>query len=387
MQFNMTDLKSQLLSAFDTRFSGAPDFITSAPGRINLIGEHTDYNDGFVLPMAIDCGTMVAARKRNDGEIRVYAADLNHADSFSIDAPITPSEQAGWSNYVRGVAHALRTDGLAPVGADIAIAGNVPQGAGLSSSASLEVACGLMFAAMSDRPDFDRSRLALAGQRAEHEFAGCNCGIMDQLISACGVAGHALLIDCRSLEIAPVPMPSDWAVMIVHSGQERGLVDGEYNARRAQCEAAAEHFGANALRDVSLEQLCAAQADIDPIVFKRARHVVTENARTCCAADALRSGNLVALGQLMAQSHVSMRDDFAITTPAIDALVALLQTAIGSQGGARMTGGGFGGAVVAVMPSELSGQVAQHMRQSYVAPDGAPPLIIVARPAEGARIL
>jgi galactokinase len=382
------DLHSRLLRAFDATYDGgAPDLVARAPGRVNLIGEHTDYNDGFVLPMAIGWQTMVAARVRDDHVIRLHAVDLNARTEFAINAPIRPDPDAPWSNYVRGVAHALMADGLELNGADMAIAGDVPQGAGLSSSASLEMASSLALAALAGEPNFDRTKLALAGQHAEHAFAGCNCGIMDQLVSAHGVAGHATLIDCRSLEVTPVPMPADWTVMIVHSGQERGLVDGEYNARRAQCEAAARHFGVRALRDVSMEMLEAAAGTLGPLVYARARHVVSENARTLAASKAMREGDIEGFGILMAQSHASMRDDFAITTPQIDSLVSLLQSAIGSRGGARMTGGGFGGAVLAMLPSEEVGQVRTIVASDYRSPSGEKPLIMVANPTDGASLI
>ncbi len=383
----MDELYARLLVAFEAQYGKVPDLVTQAPGRVNLIGEHTDYNDGFVLPMAIDAQTMVAARKRSDGLIRLLAVDLGDACSFSLSDPILPSAEVPWSNYARGVAKALILDGLALSGADLAIAGNVPKGAGLSSSASLELATGLALAALAGSPDYDRTRLALAGQRAEHDFAGCQCGIMDQLVSAHGATGHAMLIDCRTLRIAAVPMPADWAVLIVHSGQERGLVDGEYNARRYQCESAARHFGVKALRDLDIEVLAAAEGALDPVVHARARHVVSENFRTLAAVDALRNSELAQLGFLMAQSHVSMQDDFAITTPEIDRLVSVLQTAIGDQGGARMTGGGFGGAVVGVFARVELERVCQIVRAGYQTPEGYSPQIMSVLPSAGVSLV
>jgi galactokinase len=373
----LADPRARVEAAFAEAFGGTPALIARAPGRVNLIGEHTDYNDGFVLPMAIGGQTLVAARARADDEIRVVAADLGRTTSFHL-SDITPSEEEPWSNYVRGVAAALQAQGLAVKGAGIAIAGDVPQGAGLSSSASLEVATGLALAALAGQPDYDRTQIALAGQRAEHDFAGCQCGIMDQLVSARAVVGHALLIDCRSLEAMPVPLPHDWAVMIVHSGVSRGLVDGEYNARRAQCEAAARHYGVRALRDVDV----ASPEGLDPATFRRARHVVTENARTMAAVDALKAGDLRRLGKLMAASHASMRDDFEITVPQVDHLVAILQDAIGSEGGARMTGGGFGGAVVAIMRNEA----VEAVKAAVEAPHQSP-LIRIECAAPGCALL
>lgn len=378
-------MKERLEALFDASFSGLPKVFTRAPGRVNLIGEHTDYNEGFVLPCAIDRQTMVAARPRADREVRIVAGDLGgEKATFSLSAPIAPDAAAPWSNYVRGVADGLMAEGIELSGADIAIVGDMPRGAGLSSSAALENAVGLALSALAGRPDIDRTRLALVGQRAEHRFAGCQCGIMDQLVSARAEAGSALLIDCRSLDVAPVAMPEDLAVLIVHSGIERGLVDGEYNARRAQCEAAARHFGVPALRD--LESLPEASG-LDALCHARARHVVTENVRTIAAARALRGGDLAALGTLMAESHASMRDDFAITLPAIDELVAILAEAIGGQGGARMTGGGFGGAVVALLPEAALDDVVAVIGDRYRTPSGKLPEILRATPSAGASIM
>ncbi len=383
----MFDLKSRVLASFDAHFRGTPDLITRAPGRVNLIGEHTDYNDGFVLPMAINCQTMVAARARSDTLIRVHAVDLVSQIEFSMDQPILPDENACWSNYVKGVAFALMANGMVLSGAEIAIAGDIPQGAGLSSSASLEMACGLAFAALAGHAEYDRTLLALAGQRAEHEFAGCQCGIMDQLVVAHGVDGHAALIDCRTLTVSPAPISDDWSVLIVHSGQDRGLADSKYNVRREQCEIAARHFGVAALRDLDLAQLEAERAALDPVVFARARHVISENTRTLAAANAMRHRNLAELGSLMVQSHQSMRDDFEITTPEIDTLVDVLRSAIFMRGGARMTGGGFGGAVVAVLEQGALQQVIETVRASYKTPAGTPPFVLIASPSVGASIL
>lgn len=370
---------------FGEHFGAGPELVARAPGRVNLIGEHTDYNDGFVLPCAISRQTMVAARRRDDEQVRIVAGDLGGVTTaFSLSEPIQPDSAAPWSNYVRGVADGLLEAGLDLPGADLAIIGDMPQGAGLSSSAALENAAGLALAALAGQPDLDRSRLALIGQRAEHRFAGCQCGIMDQLVSARAVAGAALLIDCRSLECTPVSLPDDLAVMIVHSGIERGLVDGEYNLRRQQCEAAARHFGVTALRD--LAELPVA-GGLDPVAYARARHVVGENARTLAAAEALRAGDLASLGALMAESHAAMRDDFQITLPAIDALVELLQQAIGSAGGARMTGGGFGGAVVALLPVAEVERVRAAVLAGYRTPAGEPPLIMIETPAAGASLI
>ena len=381
-------LISSLTAAFERSFQGAPDMLVQAPGRVNLIGEHTDYNDGFVLPCAIDFHTLVAASARSDRVVRVVALDYaDQLDEFSLDTPIVPREDAPWANYVRGVVQMLLAHGVVLGGADLALAGNVPQGAGLSSSASLEVAVGQAFKGLYRLDGLSPTDLALIAQRAENQFVGCNCGIMDQLISARGQQGHALLIDCRSLRTQAVPMPQDMAVMIIHSRVRRGLVESEYNTRRAQCEQAARHYGVAALRDLTVAQLQAGSQGLDAVAYRRARHVVTENQRTVDAAAALAAHDMRVMGQLMAQSHVSMRDDFQITVPAIDALVDITQNAIGPEGGARMTGGGFGGCVVALVPQALVAHVRSAVQAQYRSPQGELAQIHVCSPSAGAGSL
>lgn len=378
-------LKDRVAEAFARGFGGPPATIVRAPGRVNLIGEHTDYNDGFVLPCAIGVETQVAARPRADGQVRVLAADFGMAqDAFSLDGPISRHPTMGWADYVRGMVETLRLAGWRLAGADLAMAGDIPQGAGLSSSASLMVAVGQAFKALGGLDAVGPIDLARLAQRAECDFVGCHCGIMDQLASACGVAGHALLIDCRDLSLRPTPLPADLAVMIVHSGVSRGLVDGAYNQRRAQCEAAARHFGLSALRDLDLARLERGAAELDSVAHRRARHVVSENQRVLAAAEALAAGDLERLGALMAASHASMRDDFEITVPAMDRLVGLLQDAIGDLGGARMTGGGFGGAAVAVLARDQLEAVRTAVLASYRTPAGEAPMILVETATAGA---
>jgi galactokinase len=378
-------LLDRVTATFMAQFGHAPDLVVRAPGRVNLIGEHTDYNEGFVLPCAIGPANMVAISKREDYTVDVVAADFDNArDAFSVQAPPERNLKQPWADYVRGMICALQNTSHALSGAKMAIAGNLPQGAGLSSSAALAVAVGKALLALNDI-DIDNRRLAQLAQKAECDFVGTQCGIMDQLISAQGKSGHALLIDCRSLKLTDVPLSDDVAIMIVHSGVTRGLVDGHYNARRRQCEAAAATMGVSALRDANLDMLTA--TNLDAVTTARARHVITENQRTLEAADALAKSDLVTLGTLMAQSHESMRDDFEITIPAIDDLVAILQYAIGHQGGARMTGGGFGGAAVAIMPRARVADVQAKIESAYKTPKGDAPLIMVERPGPGVSIL
>jgi galactokinase len=378
-------LLQRVCAQFQASYGAAPQHLVQAPGRVNLIGEHTDYNDGFVLPCAIDYQTVVALRARADRQLRVVAADQGGAvDEFNLDGALSRRADAPWADYVRGMVWALREAGWPLQGADLVIAGNVPQGAGLSSSASLEVAVGQAFKALQGGQQPDATTLARLAQRAENAFVGCQCGIMDQLISARGEAGHALLIDCRSLASRAVPLPADAAVLIVESGVQRGLVDSAYNERRRQCEAAARHFGVPALRDLGLAALQAGAPGLDPAALRRARHVVSENARTLAAADALASGDLAALGRLMAQSHASMRDDFQISVPAIDQLVQILATVAAGRGGARMTGGGFGGCVVAVLPDALVDDARAAVASHYRRPDGGLASVHHCHPCPGA---
>ena len=371
-------------SVFQQVFGYPASLDIQAPGRVNLIGEHTDYNDGFVLPCAIDYQTVISASPRQGSVVRVVAADYdNQQDSFDLKEEIVAHPDYLWANYVRGVVKFLMARGYQLTGADLVISGNVPQGAGLSSSASLEVAVGQAFKAL-NHLEISQADIALNGQQAENQFVGCNCGIMDQFISALGEEGHALLIDCRSLETRAVTMPAGFDVVIVNSNVRRGLVDSEYNTRRAQCEAAARHFGVKALRDLSIEQFNARAAELDPVVAQRARHVITENARTLEAADVLARGDMTRMAVLMAESHASMRNDFAITVPPIDALVEMIKAEIGTAGGVRMTGGGFGGCIVALVPHALTEQVCATVQARYPAVSGLQPTLYICKPSAGA---
>lgn len=376
------DLNQRLASAMTRTFGRAPAGIVRAPGRVNLIGEHTDYNDGFVLPCAIGGETRIAWAPRDDGQIAVIATDFDdQTDSFALDGPIGHHPDGGWRNYVRAMASACTGHFEHLQGVSMAIAGTLPRGAGLSSSASLEIAVGHALLARAGRPA-DPTRLALLAQTAENDFIGVRCGIMDQLACAASVAQHALMIDCRSLVTRPVPIPAGIAIAIIHSGVVRGLVDGQYNQRRAECEAAAHAMGVPALRDADLALLDA--TDMPEIVRARARHVIGENARVLAMADSLARGDLARSGALMAQSDASMRDDFTITVPAIDQLVEIAQDAIGGQGGARMTGGGFGGAVVALLRTDAVPAFTETVRQHYRTPDGQSPTIMIEQAADGA---
>ncbi|ERB66247.1 galactokinase [Vibrio coralliilyticus OCN008] len=366
----MSELTQAVKASFKQVLNYQPSHIIQAPGRVNLIGEHTDYNDGFVLPCAINYQTVVAAAKRDDSRVRVIAVDYdNQVDEFDLAEEITFQQDKMWANYIRGVVKFLLQRGYDIQGADLAVSGNVPQGAGLSSSAALEVVIGQTFKVLYNL-EMTQAEVALNGQQAENEFVGCNCGIMDQMISAEAMENRAMLLDCRSLETQPVSMPEDVAVMIINSNKQRGLVGSEYNTRREQCEAAAQRFGVKALRDVTIEQFNAQSEMLDDVVAKRARHVITENDRTLEAADALRANDLKRMGELMAQSHASMRDDFEITVFEVDTLVEIVKSVIGEQGGVRMTGGGFGGCIVALVPPALVDKVTEAVENQYTRRQG-----------------
>jgi galactokinase len=373
-----------LTQHFARAFKGQPNLIVRAPGRVNLIGEHTDYNDGFVLPMAIDYDIRIAARVRPDRTVRLYSADLDKHDTFSLDDVRRVSDKPTWADYVRGVADVLQQEGYTLRGMDAAISGNVPRAAGLSSSAAMELAAITAFRRLSALA-LDPVRAALLGQRAENEFVGMRCGIMDQFISSLGKTDHALLIDCRSLDYELVPMPAGARVVVTDSAIRRGLVDSAYNERRAQCEEGARLMGVKALRDVSVEMFETHQSKLPAVTARRCKHVVTEDQRTLDSVEALMRDDLAAFGKLMNASHASMRDDFEITTPDIDTLVEIQQNASGCLG-ARMTGGGFGGCTVALVQDDAVPAVVEAIQAQYPARTGKTPQVYVCRATDGAGL-
>ncbi|MBT7861424.1 MAG: galactokinase, partial [Gemmatimonadetes bacterium] len=331
-------LQERVTQAFEASFGCAPSAVVRAPGRVNLIGEHTDYNDGFVMPIAIDRAVWIAIGPVIDDRVRVRSLDFESTEEFALSSvtelPDTPGTT--WIDYVQGTVWALQSDGLALSGWQGVMAGDVPVGAGLSSSAAVELAVARACATMSDL-EWDAAQMALRGQRAENRWVGVNCGIMDQMISAAGAAGQALLLDCRSLAGDLVPLPESTSIIVLDTGTRRGLVDSAYNERRAQCEAAAAHFGIRALRDVDLSAFEARAHELDEVTGRRARHVISENERTTAAAAAMRAGDRAALGQLMDASHVSLRDDFEVSSESLDLIVECARPVDGCLG-ARMTG-------------------------------------------------
>lgn len=352
---------------FVQHYGHEPKHTVFAPGRVNIIGEHTDYNDGFVMPCAINYGMAVSFSPREDALWRVYAIDIQEKDEFDLSFPIEPSSNK-WANYVRGVVKYIQA--RCPEfkqGADIAMTSDVPMSSGLSSSAALEMAIAKTCQLLGDLP-LNLTELALIGQEAENKFVGCNCGNMDQLTSALGQQDHLVMIDCRTLSISPTPVPQGYSIAIINSNVKHDLVAGEYNSRRQECEIAAQFFGVKALRDVTAEQFIARADELrefNELAYKRAKHVISENYRVQEAVSALNAKDMVKLGELMAQSHESMRDDFEITIPEIDYLVELAQVAIGKNGGARMTGGGFGGCIVCLVPNDKVEELRRLVADNY----------------------
>jgi galactokinase len=376
-------VQEEVSSRFAVTFGEPPEYLVRAPGRVNLIGEHTDYNDGFVLPMAIDRAVWIALRSRADRRVVLHSLDFN--DATEIDLNALRRERAGWVEYVKGMAHVLLESGYALRGWEGVVAGDVPIGAGLSSSAALEMATACAFAAIGRLP-WDAAVMARAGQRAENEWVGVNCGIMDQMISAAGRRDHALLIDCRSLATRPIPLPPVTAVVVLDTMTRRGLVDSAYNERRAQCEAAAAFFGVPALRDVAPLTFEARADALDPVARRRARHVISENARTLAAAEAMSRGDAATTGRLMNAGHASLRDDFEVSREEMEVMVALAQ-AHPTCFGARMTGGGFGGAAVALVSAAGAESFAAAVSDAYRRATGLQPQTLTCAATDGAAVV
>jgi galactokinase len=366
---------------------GASPRIFRAPGRVNVIGEHTDYNDGFVMPAAIEFYTWVAAEKRGDRVLEAYSEHFDEKISVSLDALAGPPRKH-WSDFIRGVAAVLQNAGYNLAGANLVVHGEVPLGAGLSSSASLEVATALALSSLSEI-DVPRLDLVKLCQKAEHEYVGMRCGIMDQYIAVFGVAGHALMLDCRSLEYRLLPVPRDLRLVVCNSMVRHELASGEYNHRRADCEEGVKFLrphlpGIRALRDVSVADLEAWKQVLPATVYRRCRHVVTENQRALAAAEALQSGDADRFGHLMYRSHASLRDDYQVSCKELDLLVELASSSSGVYG-ARMTGGGFGGCTVNLLRADASDSFKEHISQAYREVTGIVPEIYVCEPAQGAQ--
>jgi galactokinase len=377
---NLQELVSQ---KFQEQFGEAPSLIVRAPGRVNLIGEHTDYNDGFVLPMAINRAVWIALRPSQNEQVHIHALDFEEHIRFSLKD--FKKESNSPAEYIKGVAWAMQEAGFDLKGWEGVMKGDVPIGAGLSSSAALELAVARAFAHVSQL-DWDAATMARLAQKAENKWVGVNSGIMDQMISAAGKQSHALLIDCRSLETESLPLPPNTAVIVMDTSTRRELVTSAYNERRQQCEEAAAYFGVEKLRDVSPAEFEAKQGGLSELAKRRARHVITENERVMRARDAMLKGDAVKLGKLFDASHVSMRDDFEITNAALNAIVAAAQSHPACFG-ARMTGGGFGGCAVALVQSDAVADFVEATSQRYTAETSLTPAVYVCEATNGAELV
>lgn len=378
----------QTESVFRHRFGSAPDMLFRAPGRVNLIGEHTDYNDGFVMPAALEFSTYVAVGRRNDRNLEVHSTNFGETVAFHLDE-LSPAKIAHWSDYVAGVAAILdrRVGGLK--GANVVVHGEVPIGAGLSSSAAIEVATAMALLANS-RIEMDFLDIAKCCQQAEHEYTGARCGIMDQFVSCFGRAGHALMLDCRTFDYQLLPLKPEISIVICNSKVRHELASGEYNLRRRDCEESVQKLRQfkptmKALRDINEEELRAYGDVLSEPARRRCRHVVGENARVLSAAQMLRSGDLNGFGDLMYQSHASLRDLYEVSCRELDVLVELAAKIDGVYG-ARMTGGGFGGCTVNLVHENAVSQFQSLIAEDYKKRIGITPDIFVCRAANGAAI-
>ena len=364
-------------------FSVMPTLIARAPGRVNLIGEHTDYNDGFVLPIAIDRAVWMAARPRADCTLRISARDFGNAVSeFALEAPVQLDTTQTWSNYVRGVAWALQKRGIVLSGADVVLQGDVPLGSGLSSSAALEVCTATLLTALA-QIEISSVEIARLCQQAENDFVGVKCGIMDQFASALAQQDHALLVDCRDLAYRNVALPSGATFVVCDTLKRRGLVDSEYNTRRAECAQAAQAFGVQALREVSLAECAQREKELPRVVAQRARHVITENARVLAAVSAAESNDLATFGALMNESHTSLRDAYQVSCAELDTLVEIARAQPGCLG-ARLTGAGFGGCTVNLVLNDAVNVFVVNVAREYQARTGLMPPIYPCRAVRGA---
>ncbi|MBN1487033.1 MAG: galactokinase [Anaerolineae bacterium] len=382
---SQAELYDKVVKAFQLRFQHKPQLVVRAPGRVNLIGEHTDYNDGFVMPMAVDRAAWLAVSATEEPWATLRALDMGGDEAiFPVDQ--IPASVGGWSDYPKAIVWALHERNLKPVGINAVFSSDVPVGAGMSSSAAVEVSFGYAWMKLSDF-ELELPDLALLAQRAENEYVGVNCGIMDQMISACGRDGHAMLLDTRTLKRGYFPMPEGVAVVVADSLVRRSLANSEYNVRRSQCEQAVsilqEHLpGIKALRDVNPDQLVSLGHMLPDVVLRRARHVVHENARVAQVARALRAGQLETVGKLLVEGHHSLRDDYEVSAPELDALV---DAAIEVEGcyGARLTGAGFGGCVIVLVAEDNVSELKSHLTSRYQELFDTQPRVYITHPANG----
>jgi len=386
---NLKDLAAHVTAEFQKHYGRPPRWIVAAPGRVNVIGEHTDYNDGFVLPMAIERYAIMAADAASVlGKISVYDTQFKESATIDISAPVIKG-QPKWSNYIRGVLAGFQNRGQKIPALDVTFMSTVPLGGGLSSSAALEVCTATLMEAATGKK-IDPVEKALLAQKAEHDFAGVPCGIMDQFISALGREGHLLLLDCRTRKTELVPMSDpSVALLIINTNVKHELGSGEYARRRAECEQAAKILGVKSLRDATADQLERTRGRMSEVVYHRARHVIGEIERTVHAAEGIRNSNWPGVGNLMYASHASLRDDYEVSCKELDDVVEIAED-IGFKGGVfgcRMTGGGFGGCCVALVKADAVDAITKKIAADYHVKTGIEATIFASRPASGATII
>ena len=387
------NLVTRVEASFESKFKRQARWIAAAPGRVNLIGEHTDYNGGFVFPMAIERSTVLAADEREGAtggnvEITIYSENLGDTQTLKI-FDNTIEKTGDWADYIAGIFVGFLNLGIQFKSIDIALASDVPIGSGLSSSAALEVSVATLLEAVTGKKLSPIEKVLLC-QKAEYEFPGVPCGIMDQFASVNGKKNHLLLLDCNSQQAEAVPFTSDeYSILIINSNVKHSLTSGEYSKRRAECEIAAEILNVDTLRQASMVQLEESASRMDPIIFRRARHVIGEIERTQQAALAMKAGDWATVGELMLASHNSLRDDYEVSCKELDVLVELMMELGGSEGvvGTRMTGGGFGGCTVSVVPIRKVDDLIAGVSQRYIEKIGIEPNIFTTRPAEGAQMI
>ncbi len=385
----LKELATHIAAEFEKHYGRPPRWIVAAPGRVNVIGEHTDYNDGFVLPMAIERYAIMAADpSAASSSFSIYDTHFKETATIDVSGPVGKG-QPKWSNYIRGVLAGFQNRGVKIPALDVAFLSTVPLGGGLSSSAALEVCTATLIEAATGRP-IDPIEKALLAQKAEHDFAGVPCGIMDQFISALGREGHLLLLDCRTRKTELVPMRDPSVeLLVVNTNVKHELGSGEYAKRRAECEDAARILGVKSLRDATPDQLEKAKGRMSDVVYRRARHVIGEIERTTHAAEGIRQSNWPTVGQFMYASHYALRDDYEVSCQELDVVVEIAED-IGYQGGVygcRMTGGGFGGCCVALVKSDAVEAITKKIAADYKAKTGIEAAIFASRPAAGATII
>lgn len=384
---------TELYKSFTDNFGGEPQLVVRAPGRVNLIGEHTDYNEGFVFPVAIDRDIMIAARPTSEDFIEIYSEDYKQRDRFSTKS-ILKTEEPAWSNYARGTLAVLASRKFPVSGFQAVSSSNLPQGAGLSSSAAYEVALLYLIDKLNDL-SLSRKQIALFAQEAENDFVGVKCGIMDQFIATFGETDSGLLIDCRNLDYKPIPLnlkARRLSLVIVHSGVKRGLVDSEYNERRSQCAEGVRLLSQKlnrqlkSLREVDVEDFEAVSRALPETISRRCRHVITENARVLDTVEALKEENLKRVGHLLAASHESLKTDFQVSLPPVDILVELTKKHPGVKG-ARISGAGFGGCIVALIDKNAVDSYSTTVPQEYFKRTGLKATVYDCQAAAGVHVL